>query len=75
MREKQDDSLSCYAPMISKEMSYIDFNKTAKEVCCHIKGMNPMPGAKITVNGKIVKILMAKVCEETNEKTGLAKIF
>lgn len=59
-----------YAPMISKEMSYIDFNKNAFEVCCHIKGMNPMPGAKITVDGKIVKILMAKVSDKATKKAG-----
>lgn len=70
-RIPQNHDEMTYAPMISKEMSYIDFNKTANEVCCHIKGMNPMPGAKIKVDGKIVKILMAKVCEETNEKTGI----
>lgn len=69
-RVPQNHSEMTYAPMISKEMSYIDFNKTANEVCCHIKGMNPMPGAKITVNGKIVKILMAKVAEEANKKAG-----
>ena len=71
VRVPQNHSEMTYAPMISKEMSYIDFNKTAKEVCCHIKGMNPMPGAKITVNGKIVKILMAKVVEKESEKAGV----
>ena len=71
VRVPQNHSEMTYAPMISKEMSYIDFNKTANEVCCHIKGMNPMPGAKITVNGKIVKILMAKVVEKESEKAGV----
>jgi len=30
--EKQDDSQSCYSPMIQKEMSALDFSKTAAEV-------------------------------------------
>ena len=70
VRTPQNHSEMTYAPMISKEMSYIDFNKTAKEVCCHIKGMNPMPGAKVIIDGKIVKILMAKVAEKTTKKPG-----
>lgn len=69
-RIPQNHGEMTYAPMISKEMSYIDFNKTAFEVCCHIKGMNPMPGAKITVDGKIVKILMAKVSDTATKKAG-----
>lgn len=70
VRTPQNHSEMTYAPMISKEMSYIDFNKTADEVCCHIKGMNPMPGAKITIDGKIVKILMAKVADNATKKAG-----
>lgn len=70
VRTVQNHNEMTYAPMISKEMSYIDFNKTANEVCCHIKGMNPMPGAKIMVDGRIVKILMAKVSDKATKKAG-----
>ncbi len=68
VREKQNHDEMTYAPMISKEMSYIDFNKSAQEVCCLIRGLNPSPGAKIKVKDKIVKIFMAKpacvVCDK-----------
>lgn len=69
-RIPQNHSEMTYAPMISKEMSYIEFNKTANEVCCHIKGMNTMPGAKIIIDGKIVKILMARPVEGEVKKAG-----
>ena len=37
--EKQDDALSCYSPMIRKEMSALDFSKTAAEVHNTIRGV------------------------------------
>lgn len=41
----QDNALSCYAPMLSKETSKIDFSKTASEVFNLIRAMNPYPAA------------------------------
>ena len=37
--EKQDDSLSCYSPMIRKEMSALDFSKSAAEIHNTIRGV------------------------------------
>lgn len=37
--EKQDDSLSCYSPMIKKEMSALDFSKDAREIHNTIRGV------------------------------------
>ncbi|MCH5190842.1 MAG: methionyl-tRNA formyltransferase [Oscillospiraceae bacterium] len=54
--QKQDDALSSYAPMLSKELSPIDFSKSA--VCVHnqIRGLSPWPVAVTVLNGKKVKI-------------------
>lgn len=38
-REKQDDSLSCYSPMIRKEMSALDFSKSAAVIHNTIRGV------------------------------------
>lgn len=37
--EKQDDSLSCYSPMIRKEMSALDFSRSAAEIHNTIRGV------------------------------------
>ncbi|MBO4877438.1 MAG: methionyl-tRNA formyltransferase [Ruminococcus sp.] len=37
--EKQDDSLSCYSPMIRKEMSALDFTETAAQNHNRIRGV------------------------------------
>lgn len=39
----QDDSLSCYAGLITKEMCRIDFSKNAIDVYNFIRGMSPSP--------------------------------
>lgn len=50
--EKQDDSLSCYSPMITKEMSALDFSKTAAEVHNTIRGVTGFA----MLDGKRLKI-------------------
>lgn len=53
---KQDDSLSNYAPMLSKELCPIDFSCTAHEIHNKIRGLSPWPVATAVLNGKKVKI-------------------
>ena len=61
VRTKQDDSQSCYAKMLSKEMGRMDFSRSAKELEQWIRGMNPWPSAYTTMNGKTLKIWDADV--------------
>lgn len=63
-REKQDDSLSTYAAMLSKEESVIDWNLSAKSVHNKVRGMNPWPVAVTVFKGKKLKIFKTKVCEK-----------
>ncbi len=65
----QDDSLSCYAPLISKEMGRIDFTKSAYEIELKVRGMNPWPSAFTTLRGKQLKIWEAKAREADTETT------
>ena len=44
-RRKQDEALASYYPLLKKEMSRMDFAKTAKQLCDFVRGMNPWPGA------------------------------
>lgn len=57
--EKQDDSQSCYAPLIGKSMGEIDFTKTAAEVDRLIRGMTPWPSAYTGLRGRQLKIWKA----------------
>lgn len=64
VREKQDDSLSCYAPMINKETAKIDFNKSAEEIFNLVRGMNSYPYAITKYNDKLMKIISCSVLDK-----------
>ncbi len=65
-REKQNDALSCYAPVISKEMCRIDFSQPAKKVYDFIRGMSPSPCAYTFLNGKRLKIYFAGLTDTSS---------
>lgn len=60
---KQDDALSCYAPLIGKEMGEIDFSGEALAIDRHIRGMTPWPSAYTGYQGKQLKIWRAEPVE------------
>ncbi len=62
--QKQDDELSNYAPMLSKELCPIDFSKTAQEVHNKIRGLSPWPVATTKINGKNYKIHKSQILSE-----------
>ena len=59
--EVQDDSLSCYSPMIKKEMSALDFSKTAAEVHNTIRGVTGFA----MLEGKRLKVFRSEIAEDT----------
>ena len=63
-RTEQDDSLSCYAKMLSKDMGNIDFSKDAASIERLIRGLNPWPCAYTTLDGKSLKLFKADVVEK-----------
>ena len=70
--EKQDDSQSCYAKLIKKEMGKIDFNKSAAQVSRLVRGMNPWPSAYTFLSGKQMKVWRVSVLPQTDENNGKA---
>lgn len=54
--QKQDDSLSTYAPMIDKSLCEIDWTKSAEEIHNLIRGLYDWPIAHTTYQGKKLKI-------------------
>lgn len=66
---KQDDELSCYAPMLSKELSPIDWGKPAKKIHDQVRGLYPWPSAVSEIDGVRCKIIRTALTEETTMKT------
>ena len=58
--EKQEEGLSCYAPLIEKAMGEIDFSRTAVSIDRKIRGMTPWPSAFTRYRGKQLKIWRAE---------------
>ncbi len=65
--EKQDDALSCYAPMLTKEEGRADFSKSAVELERLVRGMGSWPGVTADYEGKSMKIRAADVAEGGSE--------
>jgi methionyl-tRNA formyltransferase len=57
----QDDSLSTYAPMISKADGALDWDKTSAELDRHIRAMTPWPGAFTFWDGQLLKVQAAEM--------------
>lgn len=66
-RIKQDDSLSCYAHMLDKELGCIDWNKDAVSIERLIRGLNSWPSAYTFWNGKTLKIWDSDVVDYSGE--------
>ena len=68
---QQDDALSSYAPMLSKELCPIDFSDTAQNIHNKIRGLYPWPVAVTKLNGKVLKVQESRISDiKTEEKAG-----
>ena len=56
----QDEAQSCYAHMLDKQMAVIDWSKSAHEIDCLIRGLNPWPIALTTLSGERLKVFAAE---------------
>ncbi|MCI8530325.1 MAG: methionyl-tRNA formyltransferase [Lachnospiraceae bacterium] len=57
--QKQKEELSCYAPLIGKEMGRIDFSLHAWAIERQIRAMTPWPSAFTSYQGKQLKVWKA----------------
>ena len=60
-RVPQNDAEATYADMVFKEEGVIDFNKTAEEIDCLVRGFNSWPTASTKLNGEVMKVHAVKV--------------
>ncbi len=65
--EKQNDSLSTYAPMLDKSISVIDWHKSAPQVHNLVRGLYSWPIAQTTLHGRKLKIYRTTPCEKNGE--------
>ncbi len=65
----QDDGQSCYAPMLSKELSPIDWGQPARRIHDQVRGLYPWPAAVTALDGVRCKILRTRLTGETSGKS------
>jgi methionyl-tRNA formyltransferase len=67
----QDEERATYAPMLSKEDGRVDWSRAAPELACHVRAMNPWPGARTrftgAARGKTVGVTLLRARPEEGE--------
>lgn len=71
--EKQDDSQSCYAPMLKKELGCIDWTQGAQEIKNLVRGITPWPGAYTYCDGKMLKIFRVRTSTGSGAPSSILK--
>lgn len=70
-RTPQDGEKATFAPMLSREMSAMDWNRTASELHDQVRGLIPWPMAVTELDGVRCKVWRSRVCgESTNKPAG-----
>ncbi|ADL51618.1 methionyl-tRNA formyltransferase [Clostridium cellulovorans 743B] len=72
---KQDDSQSCYASMLSKEIALIKWDDTAANIHNLIRGLNPWPIAFTNYQGVVMKIYESEVLKNEASSNECGKIL
>ena len=74
--QKQDESLVSFSPNISREEEKIDWNKTAQQIDCQVRGMRPWPVAYAMYQDKRWKMWdVTPLPEKTTDKSPGTIIF
>lgn len=67
VRVQQDEAEATLAPMITREMEHIDWNRPAKDIVNLIKGLNPQPTAHTVYGEEKLKIWFAETADGSYE--------
>jgi methionyl-tRNA formyltransferase len=60
----QDGGLASYAPKLAKEDGRIGWDRDARDIHNHIRGVSPWPGAFCTFRERPLKLLESHLCED-----------
>ena len=63
----QDEAQATRAPMLSKELSQVDWTKSAQQVHDLLRGLNPWPSAVSYLDGRKLKLHASRVREGSGE--------
>ncbi len=67
----QREDESSHQPMLSREDGLIDWNMSAEEIACRVRGFNPRPGAyTFFPDGSIMKLWLARATEGATGNPG-----
>lgn len=69
-RIPQDPAQQTYASMLSRDMSPIDWNRTARQINCQVRGLIPWPCATAELAGQRFKIYETVLGRETDSAPG-----
>lgn len=64
----QDESGASHAPMLSRELSLMDWSRTARQLHDQVRGLYPWPAATAVVDGVRCKILRTALAEDAGEQ-------
>jgi methionyl-tRNA formyltransferase len=67
---EQDHARATTAPMLEKENGRVAFDRPARAVHDHVRGMSPWPGAFTTCRGKLVKVHATRVTDAPSGPRG-----
>ena len=67
-RTPQPAECESYAPLLTKKMGELDFNKSAKELLRLLRAFTPWPGTYTYINGKVLKVISAAACDDMTEE-------
>lgn len=71
---KQGESPTAYAKMLTKAMGLIDFTKSAKELDCFVRGMDPWPSAYTLLSGKTLKLWKVRAVDGSGKAGSVIEI-
>ena len=66
-RVKQDENGVTFAYNIKREEEHLDFNRSAREVFNHIRGLYPFPTSYMIINDEIIKVCESRIGDKKND--------
>lgn len=68
VRTPQDAALATYAPMLTKELSPIDWDQPARNIVDHVRGLIPWPVATAQLGGTDFKIYRVEYTDKQTDR-------
>ncbi len=70
VRIPQDEAAATYAPMLSRELSPIDWSRSARQIDCQVRGLQPWPCASTELAGQRLKVFRTAPGHATDRMPG-----